>query len=112
MFSTSIRSVLSASIAVAALALTVPAQVQAAPNNGHGIVYHPSDCGKGNVRQYGAGGRWAGSACASWVAPLWYPGVWDAMNRNHNYTYDELCTLAQTVKGWNVCLTEQWRERR
>ena len=104
MFSTSIRFVLSASIAVAALALTVPAQVQAAPNNGHGIVYHPSDCGKGNVRQYGAGGRWAGSACGSWVAMLWYPGVWEAMSRGHNYTYDELCILAETVnKGWHKC---------
>ena len=104
MFSTSIRSVLSASIAVAALALTVPAQVQAAPNNGYGIVYHVSDCGRGNVRQYGAGGRWAGSACGSWVAMLWYPGVWEAMSRGHNYTYDELCILAETVnKGWHKC---------
>lgn len=96
MFSTSIRFVLSASIAVAALALTVPAQVQAAPNNGYGIVYHVSDCGRGNVRQYGAGGRWAGSACGSWVAMLWYPGVWEAM-WDHNYTYDELCALAEGV---------------
>ena len=104
MFSTSIRFVLSASIAVAALALTVPAQVQAAPNNGYGIVYHKSNCGKGNVRQYGAGGRWAGSACGSWVAMLWYPGVWEAMSRGHNYTYDELCILAETVnKGWHKC---------
>ena len=104
MFSTSIRSVLSASIAVAALALTVPAQVQAAPNNGHGIVYHPSDCGKGNVRQYGAGGRWAGSACGRWVAIVGWDDIWDAMdrNRNHNWTYSELhhlCLRQRSIKA-------------
>lgn len=37
-----------------------------APNNGWGVVYNRSDCGKGNVRWYSFGGRSPGSACSDW----------------------------------------------
>ena len=108
MFSTSIRSVLSASIVVAALALTVPAQVQAAPNNGHGIVYHPSDCGRGYVRSYGAGGRWSGSACGRWLSQVGFYRVWDAMDRNHNYTAYDLQRLCIAVVPYDNAGCSDW----
>jgi len=40
----------------------------AADNNGHGLVYHRSDCSPGWVRVYGDGGRWDGSVCGQWLS--------------------------------------------
>ena len=107
MFSTSIRFVLSASIAVAALALTVPAHVQAAPNTGHGVVYHRSDCGHPNVRSYGGGGRWPGSACGRWLEYWTLAGIWWD-GRDHNYTYHE---AVQACKRHNKARNDEFMAR-
>jgi hypothetical protein len=48
-----------------------------APNNGWGVVYNKSNCGKGNggnVRWYSLGGRGPGSACGEWGL-LAYPKI-------------------------------------
>jgi hypothetical protein len=42
-----------------------------ADNNGYGIVYHYSNCPRGQTRFYGAGGRWPGSpTCGSWISGM------------------------------------------
>jgi hypothetical protein len=56
-------------IAAGAVATLIPVQAHAADKNGWGIVYHKSDCGRWNVRQYALGGDGAGSSCGYWVGP-------------------------------------------
>ena len=68
----------------------------AAPNNGYGIVYNKSDCGGDgsyyNVRMYGNGGRWSGSACGFWgLDKKRRKQVWS--NGDHNWSQDELNTI-------------------
>jgi hypothetical protein len=63
-------------LAVGAVLTTIPVSAEAADNNGHGIVYHRSDCGNPNVRFYGDGGEWSGSTCGRWLDPILLMFVW------------------------------------
>jgi hypothetical protein len=85
-----------AALGCAVLAGTGESPAVAAPNNGHGIVYNKSDCGGDgsyyNVRMYGNGGRWSGSACGSWGLDRDRRiKVWS--NGDHNWSQDELNTI-------------------
>ncbi len=75
----------------------------AAPNNGHGIVYNKSDCGGDgtyyNVRMYGNGGRWSGSACGFWgLNKEMRKQVWS--NGDHNWSQDDLNTFWAQAAHW------------
>jgi len=83
----------------AAATMMMPVQAQAAPNNGAGIVYHPSDCGRWNIRYYGSGGADGGSACGYWVRGELLGVLWNRGDRNHNYTHNELESLLEQVRG-------------
>jgi len=70
-----------------------------ADNNGNGIVYHHSNCGRGNARFYGSGGAWPGSACGAWIVPMdvvWtqYPPFEDlegtSLPVDYNWRYDQI----------------------
>lgn len=63
-------------LAVGAVLTTIPVSAEAAGQNGHGIVYHRSDCGNPNVRFYGNGGEFSGSTCGRWLDPTLLMFVW------------------------------------
>ena len=86
----SIKKTMKASLVViAGLATLGLQQVQAAPKNGDGLVYHRSDCSPGHVRVYGGGGDFRGSTCGQWLAPEMIKVIWRG-NGNHNWRYDEI----------------------
>ena len=62
----------------------------AADNNGHGFVYHRSDCSPGWVRVYGDGGRWDGSACGQWLSEFAMQVI---HTTDYNFNVDELTCL-------------------
>ena len=84
------KVVLAGLIAGGAVATLSPVQAIAAPNNGGGVVYHKSDCGKWNVRFYGGGGSMSGSTCGYWLDPNLLRFIW---SRDHNWS---ACDLAMT----------------
>jgi len=63
----------------------------AAENNGHGLVYHRSDCGENNVRMYGNGGRWDGSACGAWLFTKFHTQV--VHSTDYNFNVDQLACI-------------------
>ena len=71
-------------LASAVLTGFTPQPAAAAGQNGHGIVYHRSDCGYPNVRFYGNGGDWSGSTCDVWLDGTQAKCVWAGEYSNYN----------------------------
>ena len=98
MISTMKTALISAVLLVGVAAALLPGQAQAAPRNGDGVVYHPSDCGRWNVRFYGYGGDGNGSACGYWLRGELLGALWNSGDRNHNYTQNEIYDLMRKVE--------------
>jgi len=62
----------------------------AADNNGHGLVYHRSDCSPGYVRVYGDGGRMDGTACGQWLSEFAMEVI---HTTDYNFNVDQLVCL-------------------
>ena len=91
----SIKTAMIAGVLAVGAALTlVPVSAEAAPRNGYGLVYPPSDCSAYQVRVYAWGGDASGSACGYWLDEWRRDTLWNYGDRNHNYTNREICELA------------------
>ena len=77
-------------VVLLSLAFTANTAV-AAPNNGHGLVYHHSDCGEDYVRVYGDGGRMAGSICGTWLFTKFHTQV--VHSTDYNFNVDQLACI-------------------
>ena len=86
-------------------------KVQAAPNNGSGIVYHRSDCGEKYTRYYGGGGRMSGSKCGEWIAINGCMLKVIRAEGNHNW-YPEEAMKEAHKRGWFMVGTEPRKGRK
>ena len=90
--------VIAGMLSIGAYATLIHTQAHAAPNNGGGIVFHKSDCGAYNVRFYGGGGQFSGSACGYWIAELERTIIWA---QDHNWSYCDLARVRETLTNWS-----------